>query len=100
MESSFLERFDPGSEIIEPISKKWIRVHGKAQADSKAEHTRKYVSILNWFATPSWTLRHFLRWVLDHFMESDAGLLKFGIDRVAFFLTGKGLLPIRKNKHA
>jgi len=47
MESSFLERFDPGPEIIEPISKKWIRVQGKAQTDSKAEHTRKYVSILN-----------------------------------------------------
>jgi hypothetical protein len=52
MESSFLERFDPGL--------------GK----------------------------------IDHFMESHAGLLKFGIDRVAFFLTGKGLLPVRKNKHA
>jgi hypothetical protein len=27
----------------------WIRVQGKAQTDSKAEHTRKYVSILNRF---------------------------------------------------
>jgi hypothetical protein len=35
----------------------WIRIQGKAQIDSKAEHTRKYVSILNWFATPPWTLR-------------------------------------------
>ncbi len=52
MESSFLERFDPGL--------------GK----------------------------------IDHFMESDTGLLKFGIDRVAFFLTGKGFLPVRENKHA
>ena len=42
---------------LEPISKRWLRVQGKAQADSKAEHTRKYVSILNRFATPPWTLR-------------------------------------------
>jgi len=37
----------------------WIRVQGKAQTDSKAEHTRKYVSILNRFATPPWALRRF-----------------------------------------
>jgi hypothetical protein len=38
--------------------------------------------------------------IIDHFRESDAGLLKFGVDRVEFFLTGNGLLPVRKNKHA
>jgi hypothetical protein len=39
----------------------WIRVQGKAQADSEAEHTRKYVSILNRFATPPWTLRRIFK---------------------------------------
>ena len=32
------------SPILEPISKKWIRVQGKARFGEKAEHTRKYVS--------------------------------------------------------
>ena len=36
-------------KTLEPTSKMWIRVHGKAQTDSKAEHTPKYVSILNRF---------------------------------------------------
>jgi hypothetical protein len=35
--------------IIEPVSRRWIRVQGKAQADSKSEHTREHVSILNRF---------------------------------------------------
>lgn len=30
---------------IEPISKRWIRVQGKAQGGEKAEHTREYVRI-------------------------------------------------------
>jgi len=42
--------------LLESISKMWIRVQGKAQIDSKAEHTWRYVSILNRFATPHWAL--------------------------------------------
>ncbi len=42
---------------MNPSQKGGLRVQGKAQTDSKAEHTRKYVSILNRFATPPWALR-------------------------------------------
>jgi hypothetical protein len=44
-------------KLPEPISKMWIRVQGKAQTDSKAEHGRKYSSILDRFVTQPWTLR-------------------------------------------
>jgi hypothetical protein len=37
---------------VEAISKKWIRVQGKARGGEKAQHTRQYVSILSRFATP------------------------------------------------
>ena len=38
-------------ETLEPISIMWIRDHGKARFGEKAEHTRKYVSILSRAAT-------------------------------------------------
>jgi hypothetical protein len=34
--------------------------------------------------------------IIDHFRESDAGVLKFGVDRVEFFLTGKGPLCLKE----
>ena len=36
----------------------------KAQANEKAEHTRQYVSILSWFATPYSGIRSVLKAVL------------------------------------
>ncbi len=43
--------------LLEPISKMWIRVQGKARGGEKAQHTREYVSILRRPATPPWGLR-------------------------------------------
>ena len=47
--------------IVKLILKFQIMVEGKAQTDLKAEHTRKYSSILNRFATQysaiRWTLK-------------------------------------------
>jgi hypothetical protein len=47
--------------VIRGISKKWVRVQGKARGGEKTEHTRQYVSILSRPATPQWVLRRFLR---------------------------------------
>ena len=42
---------------LEVVSKPQIRFKGKAQADEKAQHTRKYVSILKRLATQPLGLR-------------------------------------------
>ena len=34
--------------------------------------------------------------IIDHFRKSDAGILKFGVDRVEFFRTGKGPLCLKE----
>ena len=36
---------------VEVVSEPQIMFESKAQTDSKTEHTRQYVSILNWFGT-------------------------------------------------
>jgi hypothetical protein len=45
---------------IRTYLKNKISVQGKARKGEKADHTLKYVSILNLFATPPWALRLFL----------------------------------------
>ncbi len=42
---------------LEAISRKWIRVQGKARGTKKAQHTRQYVSIWSRPATPPWGVR-------------------------------------------
>jgi hypothetical protein len=45
---------------LEPISKMWIRTHGKARFGEKAEsRLRRDELILRRFATPPWALRRF-----------------------------------------
>jgi hypothetical protein len=42
--------------LVEAISKKWIRVQGKARGKERAQHTPYYVSMLSRPATPPWGL--------------------------------------------
>jgi hypothetical protein len=46
-----LKNYTEKLKKLEVVSKPQIRLKSKAQADEKAQHTRKYVSILKRFAT-------------------------------------------------
>ena len=69
---------------IEPISKMWIRVQGKARVGEKAEHTRKYVSPASGgkptrnpaAGGTNEPLDAFLRWVLIDFDDTGRIILR------------------------